>query len=546
MGVSLEGRKVILVPYMKEHVIKYHEWMQDPFLLQTTGSDPLTLEEEYEMQLSWTQDPLKCTFIILDKELVSGSFVHGEPYVQAMIGDVNVYMNDVEDSHLGEIEIMIAEPKSRGKGLGKESVLMMLVFAIENHKINTFRAKIGDSNEASLNMFRKLGFKEVSHSEIFKEETRFDIDGVIDCIARSHPSFLDFVSAGDPGATDNSRKEQGAGSVSWEYGHIYIGLGAAPYIESVRTMKKSLDEFSSVSGLLPNMQKSTIFFGGLSSIEQQSILNIIFFSVGKLPVRYLGVPLLTKKISMNDWEEQRYPGRMFANLRIKEAWVKWIYMEKLKGKNIWEVNCDSNCTMGWKSILSLRDKIRKHVKWKIGNGKSVNVWHDNWCPVSPLSDFIGTRDIYDARISLDCTVKDIVNDGRWKWPAEWNTDFAEIDQIQIPTLNENVEDNAVWISDNGNENSFKISTVWKDISQQEEKVEWNIWSIVRRIILNAAVYYIWQERNNRIFKQEKRDTEIMANLIRETAMMKLIGLKVKDSVTVNEVERRWQIQMKKV
>lgn len=37
-----------------------------------------------------------------------------------------------------------------------ESVLMMLVFAIENHNINTFRVKIGDSNEASLNMFKKL------------------------------------------------------------------------------------------------------------------------------------------------------------------------------------------------------------------------------------------------------------------------------------------------------------------------------------------------------------------------------------------------------
>ncbi|KAL9994346.1 putative transcription regulator GNAT family [Helianthus debilis subsp. tardiflorus] len=73
-----------------------------------------------------------------------------------MVGDVNMYMNDLEDAQLGEIEIMIAEPKSRGKGLGKESVLMMLAFAIENHKINTFRAKIGDSNEASLNMFRKL------------------------------------------------------------------------------------------------------------------------------------------------------------------------------------------------------------------------------------------------------------------------------------------------------------------------------------------------------------------------------------------------------
>ncbi|XP_023770098.1 uncharacterized protein LOC111918692 [Lactuca sativa] len=171
MEVSLEGSKAILVAYMKQHVLKYHQWMQDPALLQATGSEPLTLEEEYEMQLTWTRDPLKRTFIILDKDLVSGEFVHGDPHVEAMVGDVNIYMNDLEDSNLAEIEIMIAEPKSRGKGLGMESVLMMTVFAIENHKINTFRAKIGDSNEASLNMFRKLGFKEVSHSLIFKEVT---------------------------------------------------------------------------------------------------------------------------------------------------------------------------------------------------------------------------------------------------------------------------------------------------------------------------------------------------------------------------------------
>nr|DAD20289.1 TPA_asm: hypothetical protein HUJ06_021752 [Nelumbo nucifera] len=57
MRASLVGEKVILVPYMSEHVPKYHEWMQDPALLQATGSEPLTLDQEYEMQLSWTQDP---------------------------------------------------------------------------------------------------------------------------------------------------------------------------------------------------------------------------------------------------------------------------------------------------------------------------------------------------------------------------------------------------------------------------------------------------------------------------------------------------------
>lgn len=58
MKVSLEGEKVILVPYMKEHVPRYHVWMQDPAILQATASEPLTLDQEYEMQLSWVQDPL--------------------------------------------------------------------------------------------------------------------------------------------------------------------------------------------------------------------------------------------------------------------------------------------------------------------------------------------------------------------------------------------------------------------------------------------------------------------------------------------------------
>ncbi|XAR55291.1 hypothetical protein NMG60_11035325 [Bertholletia excelsa] len=171
MIVSLEGEKVILVPYMREHVPKYHEWMQDPALLQATGSEPLTLDQEYEMQHSWTQDPQKKTFIILDRDLVVGEFVHENAHTEAMVGDVNIYMNDVDDSQKAEIEIMIAEPKSRGKGLGKESVLMMMAFAVENFAIHVFRAKIGESNEASLSLFWKLGFKEVSYSEIFKEVT---------------------------------------------------------------------------------------------------------------------------------------------------------------------------------------------------------------------------------------------------------------------------------------------------------------------------------------------------------------------------------------
>ncbi|KAG7578771.1 GNAT domain [Arabidopsis thaliana x Arabidopsis arenosa] len=171
MKVTLEGKRVVLVPYMAEHVPKYHQWMQDSALLEATGSEPLSLEQEYEMQLSWTQDPNKRTFIVLDKDFIKGELIHGEPHVEAMTGDVNIYMNDVDDPKVAEVEIMIAEPRSRGKGLGNESVLMMMAYGVKNLEIHKFTAKIGESNTASLSLFRKLGFEDSSYSCIFKEVT---------------------------------------------------------------------------------------------------------------------------------------------------------------------------------------------------------------------------------------------------------------------------------------------------------------------------------------------------------------------------------------
>ncbi|GKA14013.1 hypothetical protein Tco_0693659, partial [Tanacetum coccineum] len=240
------------------------------------------------------------------------------------------------------------------------------------------------------------------------------------------------------------------------------------------------------------------------------------------------------------WNEVLMTKRLW-NVVVKKdtLWIKQIYKEKLKDKSIWEAECDSNCTMGWKNILSLRVKIRKHVRWKVGNGRSVNVWHENWCSVSPLSDYIDSRDIYNARLNNNCTINDIINEGRWNWPEEWKSDFVELNQIQVPNLNEDVEDTVVCVSENN---------VWKDLKCNGEKMEpyisemislpinRNIWSIVRRIVLNAAVYFIWQERNHRLFNNEKNDKETIINLIKEITVMKLMGLRVKDSNTVKEVE----------
>jgi hypothetical protein len=42
--------EIILRPYLKEYIPKYNSWMCDKELLELTGSEPLTLEEELANQ----------------------------------------------------------------------------------------------------------------------------------------------------------------------------------------------------------------------------------------------------------------------------------------------------------------------------------------------------------------------------------------------------------------------------------------------------------------------------------------------------------------
>ncbi|XP_075096478.1 uncharacterized protein LOC107772114 [Nicotiana tabacum] len=51
-------------------------------------------------------------------------------------------------------------------------------------------------------------------------------------------------------------------------------------------------------GLVANLNKSNIYFGGVSSAVQQEITQKTGFSIGELPFRYLSVPLSTKKLSI--------------------------------------------------------------------------------------------------------------------------------------------------------------------------------------------------------------------------------------------------------
>ncbi|GJZ26652.1 RNA-directed DNA polymerase, eukaryota, reverse transcriptase zinc-binding domain protein [Tanacetum coccineum] len=311
---------------------------------------------------------------------------------------------------------------------------------------------------------------------------------------------------------------------------------------SVTVLRNALSNFSKVSGLHPNLNKCTMFCGSLDEETRNEISSIFPFKEGKLPVRYLGVPLVTKKIGitdckqlidkvnqkLSDWKNKTlsYAGRAqliasvlgsmqnsgesckgkakvawkevckpkdqgglgFKSLELwnktllvkhlwnvasrKESlWVKWINAVKLKDRNVWDVDVDSKDSWCWKCLLNLRNWISNNMRYKIGNGESINVWHDKWFEGTSLSSFFSKKEIFYAGFKDQDKIKDVIGEDGWKWPNEWIVKVPWLANLQVPILSSD-PDKAIWIDNNGNEKRFSTNTVWKDVRGENEKVKW--------------------------------------------------------------------------
>ena len=89
--------------------------------------------------------------------------------IAALIGDTNIFVHKLDELKAGEIEIMIAEEKSRGKKRGWEATLLMLNYGIEVLGIQKYIAITKYHNDKSISMFKKMQFEEIKRVIVFKE-----------------------------------------------------------------------------------------------------------------------------------------------------------------------------------------------------------------------------------------------------------------------------------------------------------------------------------------------------------------------------------------
>ncbi|GJY44993.1 hypothetical protein Tco_0433206 [Tanacetum coccineum] len=88
-----------------------------------------------------------------------------------------------------------------------------------------------------------------------------------------------------------------------------------------------------------------------------------------------------------------------------------------------------------------------------------------------------------------------------------------------------------------------VSNIWAEVISGIciKKPSNSIWSVIQRLVLGASVYFIWQERNVRLFDSKNRSVDVVLNIIVNTVRLKLLSLNLKGSRDVGIDAKVWHL-----
>ncbi|KAL0292355.1 UNVERIFIED_CONTAM: hypothetical protein Sradi_6992700 [Sesamum radiatum] len=126
-------------------------------------------------------------------------------------------------------------------------------------------------------------------------------------------------------------------------------------------------------------------------------------------------------------------------------WVSWIFHYRLQDSSVWTIHTRKG-TWGWRKLIRLRDALRPHVSYQIGDGTSFSLWHDPWHPGGPLlPQFpLGPR---HTSIPPSAPLSTVISEDTWSWPHI--TDMESIDITHdLPTIHGG-RDRILWTGPRG-------------------------------------------------------------------------------------------------
>ncbi|GJV31218.1 hypothetical protein Tco_1391618 [Tanacetum coccineum] len=298
---------------------------------------------------------------------------------------------------------------------------------------------------------------------------------------------------------------------------------------SARVIMDALDEFQQVSGLIPSLPKSTAYFCNVLNHVKLSILQILPFEEGRLPVKYLGVPLVSSRLIYHDCKE---------------------LIEKVQAR----VDNRKN------KLLSTADFFGAMGLY--GNGKLK--WHGTLFVFLELKAVL----VY-AGVSKKTTLDVVLSNGHLNWPNEWYNKYPLLNSIANSIITPG-NDKLEWHDFDGLVKPFSVHTVWNTIRPRSAMVWLKVKrfaglpssnpsidsiiqdiipfakrktsrSIIAKLVVAATSYFIWKERNNRMFKKSKRSNGQVVDCIINLVRLKLLSCKWKKSKAIFDIVNLWNL-----
>ncbi|GKC62526.1 hypothetical protein Tco_1095124, partial [Tanacetum coccineum] len=163
-------------------------------------------------------------------------------------------------------------------------------------------------------------------------------------------------------------------------------------ILSASLIKEALDKFKEYSGLVPSIQKSIAFFSNVKQTIKNSILAIMPFEEGSLPVKYLGVPLISSRLLYKDCKvlvEKCHPNgplsAFISKRNINDAGFNLTMSvnEVIEdGRWLWPQEWMTNHSLlNQIEVLVLNESVKDKVCWIDKHGHTIpfsvgGVWND--------------------------------------------------------------------------------------------------------------------------------------------------------------------------
>nr|GEV87928.1 hypothetical protein [Tanacetum cinerariifolium] len=270
--------------------------------------------------------------------------------------------------------------------------------------------------------------------------------------------------------------------------------------DSARVIMDSLEEFKNVSGLTHSLPKSTTLKSGLV--------------IGRINRFLLRVELSLSIMSLV------LPSRLMLELEQAMRGFLWCQGEMKRGK---------------------------------AKGNMASAWFDNWCVLHPLSNIISNRDMYGAGLRLNAKVNDIIRHGSWCWPNEWALKYPPLNNVIVPHLSDDA-DRLKWrnldvvdlnssVAKEHLKQFMGISNIPSELNPimnfliLSAKIR-SARNLIVKLIFAALCYFIWQERNDRLFMKKKRSQDQVIDVIKSNVRLKLLTCRFKKTAHVQTLFHR--------